>query len=35
MAHNGAKYEELKYHRETFTEEIVIPDDVPVVSEKE
>ena len=29
MADNGAKYEELKYQRETSTEEVVIPDEVP------
>ena len=34
MAGNGAQYEELKYHRETSTEEVVIPDDVPVISEE-
>jgi len=35
MAENGAKYEELKYQRETSTEEVVIPDEVPQVSKEQ
>jgi len=33
MSEHGAKYEELKYQRETSTEEVVIPDEIPQISE--